>query len=189
MNVGTRQHSALRLGRAALLSMSVIALAMACFPVLAHAESASGVQYSDAIPKAEGENPSHRKQQTPAKSSSTGNGGKSDRSTDTDGSKEAGSDGSESSATQAAGGGAGSNGGTGQGSPATTGKGGADSAVQAGGRPASSVSASKSDDGSSPLVPILIAIAVLAAASVAVVMMRQRRQRRGPTATASPEAN
>ena len=45
--------------------------------------------------------------------------------------------------------------------------------------------------GSSPLVPILIAIAVLAAISVAVVMIRQRRQRnsRGPTAAASPEAN
>lgn len=35
------------------------------------------------------------------------------------------------------------------------------------------------DTGSSPLVPILIAIVVLAAISVAVVMVRQRRQRRG----------
>jgi hypothetical protein len=56
---------------------------------------------------------------------------------------------------------------------------------------ASGVPTSESDDGgsSSPLVPILVAIAVLAAISVAVVMIRQRRQRRGPTATASPEAN
>jgi subtilase family serine protease len=49
------------------------------------------------------------------------------------------------------------------------------------------VQASKSSSGgSSPLVPILIAIAVLAAISVAVVMIKQRR---GPSATASPEAN
>jgi len=56
---------------------------------------------------------------------------------------------------------------------------------------ASGKPASHSDGGSSPLVPILIAIAVLAAISVAVVMIRQRRQRNsgGPTATASPEAN
>lgn len=50
-------------------------------------------------------------------------------------------------------------------------------------------SKSSEGGGSSPLVPILIAIAVLAAISVAAVMIRQRRQRRGPGATASPEAN
>lgn len=56
---------------------------------------------------------------------------------------------------------------------------------------ASGKHASHTDDGgSSPLVPILIAIAVLAAISVAVVMIRQRRQRPGgPKPTASPEAN
>ena len=43
--------------------------------------------------------------------------------------------------------------------------------------------------GSSPLVPILIAIAVLAAISIGVVMMRQRRQRRGPGSSVSPKAS
>jgi len=45
------------------------------------------------------------------------------------------------------------------------------------------------DGGSSPLVPILIAIAALAAISVATVMLRQRRPPSGPAATASPEAS
>ena len=39
--------------------------------------------------------------------------------------------------------------------------------------------ASSSDGGSSPLVPILIAIAVLAVLSIAVVLARQRRRRDG----------
>ena len=76
MNVGMRYRPAPSAGRFAFLLVSVIALALACFPVLAHAEDSSGVQYSDAIPKAEGENtPTHHHQQTPAKSSSTDNGG------------------------------------------------------------------------------------------------------------------
>lgn len=78
-----------------------------------------------------------------------------------------------------------------QGNPGGSAKAGAHKGVNPGAQNASGVPTSESDDGggSSPLVPILIAIAVLAAISVAVVMIRQRRQRRGPTATASPEAN
>ena len=53
---------------------------------------------------------------------------------------------------------------------------------QAEGTPASD------DGGSSPLVPILIAILVLAAISLAVVMLRQRRQG-GPTAPVSQKAS
>jgi hypothetical protein len=53
----------------------------------------------------------------------------------------------------------------------------------AGGAPASS------DDGSSPLAPILIGIALLAAISVAAVMVRQRRQQGGSTTPASPKAS
>jgi hypothetical protein len=44
-----------------------------------------------------------------------------------------------------------------------------------------------SDDGSSPLVPILIAVAVLAAISIGAYYYRQRRQ--GPGSTVSPNAN
>jgi hypothetical protein len=42
--------------------------------------------------------------------------------------------------------------------------------------------------GSSPLVPILIAVAVLAAISIGVYVYRQRRQRRSPDTRVSPEA-
>lgn len=53
------------------------------------------------------------------------------------------------------------------------------------GEPASSVGGG----GSSPLVPILIAIAVLAAITIGVVMMRQRRGSQAPSSPASPKAN
>lgn len=170
--------------------MSVIALlALACFPVLAHAETSSGVQYDDSLPKVEGENtPTHHKQ-TPAKASKTDDGGGTSPS-HSDGSKEADSEEGDSSAKEGAAG-AGHDGGTGQGSPGHSANGGANNATNGEGQIASEAPASQSTDdgGSSPLVPILIAIAVLAAISVAAVMYRQRRQRRGPTATASPEAN
>lgn len=79
----------------------------------------------------------------------------------------------------------------GQGNPGGSANGGAKKAAHPAGQKAPSATKSQSSDngGSSPLVPILIAIAVLAAISVAVVMVRQRRQRGGPSATASPEAN
>ncbi|HWO15391.1 MAG TPA: hypothetical protein VNM89_01605 [Solirubrobacterales bacterium] len=47
--------------------------------------------------------------------------------------------------------------------------------------------ASSDDDGSSPLIPILIAVAVLAAISAAVVTMRGKRQSK-PGAPVSPKA-
>lgn len=86
----------------------------------------------------------------------------------------------------------GHNGGNGQGKPGGSAHEGGKKAVNPAAQKQPGVQASKSSDSgssSSPLVPILIAIAVLAAISVAVVMIRQRRQRRGPTTTASPEAN
>lgn len=82
----------------------------------------------------------------------------------------------------------GHNGGNGQGKPGGSAQDGAKKAVNPGAQKQPGVQASQSGEGggSSPLVPILIAIAVLAAISVAVVMIRQRR---GSTTTASPEAN
>jgi MYXO-CTERM domain-containing protein len=53
------------------------------------------------------------------------------------------------------------------------------------GQPASS----ESDDDSSPLPAILIAIAVLAAISIGAVLLRQRRRGGDPNAPASPEAS
>ena len=46
-----------------------------------------------------------------------------------------------------------------------------------------------SDGGSSPLVPILIAIAVLAAISIGVVLYRQRRQGDPALRVSSPKAS
>jgi len=58
-------------------------------------------------------------------------------------------------------------------------------APQSGGQPTSS------SGGSSPLVPILIAIVALAAVSIGAVMLRRRRQGQGaaPSGTASPKAS
>jgi len=85
----------------------------------------------------------------------------------------------------------GQDGGSGQGKAGGSANPGAKNVAHTPTQTASGQPASHGDDGSSPLVPILIAIAVLAAISVAVVMIRQRRQRNsgGPTAAASPEAN
>ncbi len=44
-----------------------------------------------------------------------------------------------------------------------------------------------SDDSSSPLVPILIAVAILAAVSIGAILYRQRRQRTGTQV--SPKAS
>lgn len=48
---------------------------------------------------------------------------------------------------------------------------------------------SSEDGGSSPLIPVLIAIVALAAISIAVVMLRARRQRPGGGRSVSPEAS
>jgi cobalamin biosynthesis Mg chelatase CobN len=196
MTFGKRHRLAPNLGRHVSLLVSVIALALACFPVLAQAEctSSSCVQYTDAVPKPEGPNtPSHHNPKTPAKASKTGNGGGTAPSQgDSEGS--AGSEDSgegDSSSKEGAAVVGGNDGDKPQGNPGGSANAKAKKGVNQGTQNTSGVPTSESDDdsGSSPLVPILIVIAVLAAISVAVVMIRQRRQRRGPTATASPEAN
>jgi cobalamin biosynthesis Mg chelatase CobN len=194
MNLGMHHRPAPSAGRSVFLLMSVIALALACFPVLAHAEDSSGVQYSDAIPKAEGENtPTHHKQPTQAKSSSTDHGGGTTPSNSgSEGSKEAEGSGEGESSSKGSGVAASKHdgGGTGPSRPGGSANGGAKNSVHPAGQKASPAAQPRSDSGgSSPLVPILIAIAALAAISVAVVMIRQKRQRGGPPAAASPEAN
>jgi cobalamin biosynthesis Mg chelatase CobN len=188
MNVGKRHRRAPQWARLSLL-MSVIALALACSPALAQAEctSSSCVQYTESIPKPEGENTPSGHQKTPAKASKTGeSGSQPSQPGGSNGTK--GSEGGEPSEKEGAVGGG--NGGNGQGKPGGSAHGGGKNAVHPGAQINPGVQASKSSSGgSSPLVPILIVIAVLAAISVAVVMLRQRRQRRGPSATASPEAN
>jgi hypothetical protein len=60
---------------------------------------------------------------------------------------------------------------------------------QAGQASATPASSKDSGGGSSPLVPILIAIAVLAAISVGVVMLRAKRQRGEGSSPVSPGAS
>lgn len=190
MIVGTRHRQALRPGRPALLLVSVIALALACFPVLAHAEDSSGVQYSDSIPKAEGENaPAHH--QTPAKSSSTGNNGGAPAPGGTTGSQGPGGSrgGSGEGSSEKAGGvpATGNGGGTGQGNPGGSANHPNSTSLQPGAQAGTATSQKSDDGGSSPLIPILIGILVLAAISLGVVWFRQRRQ--GGSRPASPSAS
>ncbi len=162
-------------GRSVLLLLSVFALlTLACFPILAQADSA-GTQYSEPRPTATGEYPqSHH--EPPAHASTVGGGS----STGTTTGKRS-STGHPSStprrdlnarrSTRRA------RRSTGQASP------------HAGlpGTSQTSQPASSSDiGGSSPLVPILIAIAALAAISIGVVTMRARHHRADGGASVSP---
>jgi cobalamin biosynthesis Mg chelatase CobN len=154
-------------------------LALACFPVLAHADS-SGIQYEPVSPTVTGHNqsiPEGKKSNGGATASSTG-----------------GSEGSESeSSTGGASGDSpttGNGGGSGQGSPAngqdtggTPAAGGGQSQNPA---PVSNSTSPDSGGGSSPLVPILIALAALAVVSIGAVVIRQRRQ--GSGSSFSPKA-
>jgi cobalamin biosynthesis Mg chelatase CobN len=192
MNLGKRHRRAPQWARLSLL-MSVIALALVCFPALAQAEctSSSCVQYTESIPNAEGGSPSKQAhQQTPAKASKTGENGGSELA-QAQGSKEGEGSGEDKSSEKRGAAVPGEGGGKGQGKPGGSANPGAKTAMHPGVQGESGLKTSQSSEGggSSPLVPILIAIALLAAISVAAVMIRQRRQRRGPTSTASPEAN
>lgn len=193
---GMRLHPGRRPGHS-LLFLSVLALlALACFPVLAQADS-SGIQYSDAPPTATGGHESTR-QEPPAKSSTTpGGGGTAPSSTSGSGasgsSGKGSSQGGASSTSGGQSGGAastGSDGGTGQQSSPDKGSPGAQNgSVQPEHQTAIKPASSQSDGGSSPLIPILIAIFVLAALSLAAVLIRQRRQRATSRGTVSPKAS
>lgn len=177
-----------------LVSALLALLALALSPVTALGDS-SGTQYEDALPTADG----GKKNDPPAKSSTT-NGGASAPSSNS-GSTDSGSSGSSSESPSSDSGGAaattGGDGGTGQGSQDKGQAGGGSQGAQDKGQapskqPASQVTPATetSDDGggSSPLVPILIAIAVLAAISVGAVVMRQRRQRGGTSVSPKPSS-
>jgi len=176
-----------------LVSSLLALLALALSPVAAMADS-SGTQYEDALPSADG----GKQNDPPAKSSS--NGGASAPTADS-GSNGSDSSGSSSQSPSSESGGAaaakGGDGGTGQGSQETGQPGGGNQGTQDKGQasdpqPASQLTpateTSDDDGGSSPLVPILIAIAVLAAISVGAVVMRQRRQRDGTSVSPKPSS-
>jgi cobalamin biosynthesis Mg chelatase CobN len=164
---------------------------MACFPGLAAAEENSGIQYETdvpTIPDNESSNIPSKKDPGDSKASDESDSNASDSTSPggaaTDGGDDSGTGGSAPS---------------GQGNQATGGDEGkaSDGSKPAGGevgkaQPIQTVSSAAErstgdDGGSSPLVPILIAVAVLAAISIGAYYYRQRRQ--GPGSTVTPNAN
>jgi cobalamin biosynthesis Mg chelatase CobN len=173
-----------------MLVVSALALlALACLPALAQADS-SGIQYEDATPTAttHGSQIPSGSGGSAAHSSDTKGGGSASGGSSGSGSSNAGSS-QEGESTAAGGapanGGNDGNDGKGQGNP---GKGAKNEALSPA-KPLGSAAKQDGNEGSSPLVPILIAIAVLAATSVGVVAFRQRRRGSGPDARVSPEAS
>jgi cobalamin biosynthesis Mg chelatase CobN len=163
-------------------------LAIACFPGLAQAEENSGIQYETDVPTV----PSHESSNIPSKKNSGGTDAPSQSETE-----------SEASSSGTSGGGTGGNdsgqgGGTpsgqssqGGGGGGQTGKNGSQNAVGNvnGAQPLDVAPAAETsaDGGSSPLVPILIAVAILAAISIGYFFYRQRRQGSG-SPVSSPKA-
>ncbi len=143
------------------------------------------MQYSPSIPRADG-GKTPPSQQTPAKASKTGNGGGTTPAhPGTEGSKGPEESGEGESSPDEGAVVGGSDDGKPQGNAGGSANGEAKQAAPSSGPP----SHSSDGGGSSPLVPILIAIALLAAISVAVVMFRQRRQQDGSATPASPKAS
>jgi cobalamin biosynthesis Mg chelatase CobN len=170
--------------------MSLLALlAMACFPVLVRAEGSAGAQYEPAPLSATPPGSKTQSHSAPKANSSGSNGGGAEApsgSNRSGSSEESPATDSESSAPPGgAGTGGGGNGGHGQSNPGKN-------SSHAGGSSAQHLEqASTQQDnggGSSPLLPILIAVAVLAAISIGAYVYRQRRQSRGPDTRVSPEA-
>jgi hypothetical protein len=180
-----RHRPATRSGHSFFGLLSVLALlALACFVPMAQADS-SGIEYRDAPQTATGgEIPAPEDPATASKNGGAKAPGGSTASNESD-------NGSSEEETAAGGGGA-NGGGTGQAdsgkSQGSPGKGSGTSKVSSA-QSVAKAPASEDSGGSSPLVPILIAIAVLMAAAIAAVVIRQRRQRSGSDAHVSPEAS
>jgi hypothetical protein len=178
------------------VGLSVLALsALMLFPALSQANDSSGIQYSEAPPTAtggqEGNKPSHKE---PVAHSSTGGDGSSNqnnsghsKSSTSSGGSSGGSPSSKTGNPQSTS----HDRGTGQGNPGSGSTGGEAPQVNHSGQVSSAPQGSSGQEsgGSSPLVPILIAIAALAAISIGVVMLRARRQRAGRGGSVSPEAS
>jgi cobalamin biosynthesis Mg chelatase CobN len=185
-----RCYRILRLGHRGLVPLAVSAiLAFALFPGLAVAQDSSGVQYSDAPPTPTGKS----SQDDPANASNVDRADRSGQSST--GSGSTGDAKSRDGNREGDGGAAGKGGddpgkgGQGDGAGGTAGgdgddRGGDERAVTQ----ADPSSAAADDGGSSPLVPILIALAVLGAISFGIVAMRKRGEDDDSGVPASPEA-
>jgi cobalamin biosynthesis Mg chelatase CobN len=179
----THQNPA-RKGFGALGLLSVVALlAFLCFPALALADSGE-IQYEEVTPTVTGEkNPPTHHEPTAHPSNVTGGAQAPGSEASNSGSPKAEpSTGGQTPATvNATGDGQGSRGHDSTGAKKQPGQ---DQS------PGASKTAAQSDDGgSSPRIPILIAILVLAGISIGVVIMRAKRQQGGPGASVSPKAS
>jgi hypothetical protein len=159
---------------------------MACFPSLAVADN-SGIQYETDVPTVPNSGSSNIPSKNSDGSSSSNDSGPEATGSNTPGGASPGGGGGT---------GTGDGAGTGQGNQATGGGDGqaSNGSDRAGGSIGDAQSlqtvnstANEADDGSSPLVPILIAVAVLAAISIGAYYYRQRRQ--DPGSTVSPKAS
>jgi cobalamin biosynthesis Mg chelatase CobN len=183
-------------------------LALALFPVLAHAESSNEAVYTPVVPSVKTKEPTSKStKENPLNSHESSNNAQAEGSAVKNGGTEKSVEPEEeegSGGQKATGGGAG--GGTGGNHPPTGGGG------EGGGNPSKSGGGSQSGDGisnhkavaheqpganvsessggSSPVVPILIAVVVLAAISIGVVFYRQRKSGPGPDSrVSSPNAS
>jgi hypothetical protein len=176
--------------RPVLLLLSVLAvLAMACFPGLAAAQENSGIQYETDVPTV----PNNDGSNIPSKKDSGGTKTSDGSDAEANDSNTPGGVGSGDDGESNAGGGTGPNkpsqgsgDGTGQAANGSKPAGDVGSGKKLATAPSPSEQASD-DGGSSPLVPILIAVAVLAAISIGAYYYRQRRQ--GPDSAVAPPAS
>jgi cobalamin biosynthesis Mg chelatase CobN len=178
------RHQATRgSGRSTLLLSSVLALlALACFPILAQADSGT-IEYDPSLPSDGGA----KQNENIAKSSESPNSGGAEAPPSAGSSEsypEEAPPSSESESTANTG----NDGGKGQGSPDKGNNPPAATKVQPSAPIAKSTPDSSDDGGSSPLLPILVAVLVLAAISVAAIVIRQRRQRDGSSSSLSTKA-
>jgi cobalamin biosynthesis Mg chelatase CobN len=165
----------------------VLAVLAIAFPGLAQAEDSSGIQYESDVPTV----PSH--QSIPSKNKTGG----TDAPSQTESESEATKSNSPTGGATGGGGNSGQGGGTPSGQGNQGGGGGGQQAQNGSQNAGGNVNAAQplpvetaetsSDDGSSPLVPILIAVAILAAASIGYFVYRQRRQGSG-SSVSSPKA-
>lgn len=161
---GTRQISAPARGRSILALSTLALLAFCCLPVLAQASSA-GYEYSSAPPTATG-GKSPTQSNLHAGSSSTQGIGSPAKASNGAGNGSGGQKNGSSAKP-----GASNATGNGQGSQGN----GQEGSLGAGKNAASTAEPGSDSGGSSPLVPILIAIVLLAGGSIAYVMIKRRR--------------
>ena len=177
------RHQATRgSGRSALLLLSVLALlALACFPVLAQADSGT-IEYDPSLPSDGGA----KQNENIAKSSESPKTGGAE-APPSGGTSEGYVEQAPPSSEGQGHANTGTEGGPSQGSPDKGNNPPGGTKVQPA-TPHAQSTPHSSDDGSSPLVPILIAAAVLAAISIAALLIRQRRQRDGSSPSLSTKA-